>query len=287
VSRLSKKNPLLQVFEIGSRGKGNGKNAKSRPFERLTEGTQTYVRDLRHFLGQSMCVKPLEFEQGGEERPLEAFDLRSLETAIRSVPDDVLRRALKHGTVQRWLVMRSEQVLADRFDRIKRNAAAVDIRGELIRAMNEHRRSVLTGALTDFLAPPSLENASFTRLGGGSMGGKARGLVFMRQVLSRYLDPNAFPGVMVEMPRTLVICTDVFDDFVLSNGLLDVAMGPLSDQALVQAFQRSDLPATILGDLRTFVAGCRNPLAVRSSSMLEDALFQPFAGVYNSMMLAN
>ena len=305
VSRLTKRDPLLKVLEICTSGKGEkgknwngkgsgngkgngkGKNAKSRPFEKLIEISQTYVRDLRQYLEQSMCVVPLELAVEGEDRPKEVFDLRSLETAIRTVPDTVLCKALRRGTVQRWLVMRSEHGLAQAFDGLGRNAAAADLRGELLRAMDEHRRSVLTNALTDFLTPPSVQNASFVRLGGGSLGGKARGLAFMRQVLSRYLDPNAFPGVTVEMPRTLVICTDVFDDFVLANRLMDVVTGDMSDQAIVQAFQHSDLPATVLGDLRTFVAGCRSPLAVRSSSMLEDALFQPFAGVYNSVMLAN
>lgn len=117
--------------------------------------------------------------------------------------------------------------------------------------------------------------------------GKARGLAFLDRVLLHYFDPSIFPGVTVSIPRTVVIGTDVFDEFIRENDLLEFAVEDHTDSHIINAFIKASLPPKILGDLRDFVTHVKVPLAVRSSSLLEDSLYQPFAGIYSTKMLPN
>jgi hypothetical protein len=124
-----------------------------------------------------------------------------------------------------------------------------------------------------------------TRIGSGSIGGKAQGLVRARQILELGLDRSRYPGLAIDIPRMVVLGADLFDAFVARNGL--VRDPERSDDRTARVFQRGSLPVEILGDLRAIVEGSRLPLAVRSSSLLEDALDRPFAGVYQTKMIPN
>lgn len=131
----------------------------------------------------------------------------------------------------------------------------------------------------------SAEN--FTLIGGGEIGGKARGLAFVRQLLGARFDPPRFPGISVTIPTLTVLATDIFDAFLDQNQLREIALSDEPDRRIAHAFQTASLPASIVGDLRALVDGVRRPLAVRSSSLLEDAMFEPFAGVYGTKMIPN
>jgi len=126
-----------------------------------------------------------------------------------------------------------------------------------------------------------------TRIGEGELGGKARGLVQIGELLAERFDAAKFPGVEVYVPRMVVIATGVFDAFMERNGLAEIAFSDRPDEYIAEAFQRAELPTEILGDLRALAEEARTPFAVRSSSLLEDALFRPFAGVYGTKMLPN
>jgi hypothetical protein len=127
----------------------------------------------------------------------------------------------------------------------------------------------------------------FTRIGTGEVGGKAAGLLRIHQLLLGSLEPDAFPGCAVAIPTLTVVATDLFDAFMERNGLWDVVAEGLPDDRVAGAFQRADLPTELLGDLRALVQQVHQPLAVRSSSRLEDALYRPFAGVYGTKMIPN
>ncbi len=127
----------------------------------------------------------------------------------------------------------------------------------------------------------------FTRIGSGSIGGKAKGLALMRESLVAHFDRAPINGVDVEIPALSVLATDVFDQFMIDNNLSDIALSDASDDHIAQAFQRADLPAQIVGDLRAMISQVHSPLAVRSSSHLEDAMYQPFASVYTTKMIPN
>ena len=126
-----------------------------------------------------------------------------------------------------------------------------------------------------------------TCVGSGSIGGKAGGLAFIRGALAAELDGSAFPGISVDVPRMLVIATGFFDQFIAENKLDHLQIDGLPDEDIALAFQAGEMPVELVGDLRALIEGVRSPLAVRSSSLLEDALFRPFAGVYGTKMIPN
>jgi hypothetical protein len=126
-----------------------------------------------------------------------------------------------------------------------------------------------------------------TRIGDGALGGKASGLVMIRDLLAARFDASAFRGIEVYVPKMVVLTTDVFDAFMAGNGLHDTAFSDWPDDRIAESFLRADFPGVVLGDLRALIEEVRTPLAVRSSSLLEDALLRPFAGVYATKMVPN
>jgi len=127
----------------------------------------------------------------------------------------------------------------------------------------------------------------FTVIGGGALGGKAKGLGFVQRILAAACPAGTFPGVEVNIPRLTVIATDVFAEFMERNGLAEIARSNEPDARIAHAFQRGELPPLIVGDLRALIAQMHTPLAIRSSSLLEDALSHPFAGAYATKMIPN
>jgi hypothetical protein len=127
----------------------------------------------------------------------------------------------------------------------------------------------------------------FTVIGAGSFGGKARGLAFIKETLASGFPASTFPEITVSIPRLTVISTDLFDAFMTENDLYDIAYSDASDLRIAHAFQKADLPVRIVGDLTALISSVHLPLAIRSSSLLEDAMFRPFAGVYATKMIPN
>ena len=130
-----------------------------------------------------------------------------------------------------------------------------------------------------------LFRSNFARIGEGSLGGKGRGLAFIDHLLKRHTDLNEREGVTVKIPKTVVLCTDVFDEFMDANDLYQVALSDIPDEEVLQHFLRARLPMRLLGDLEAFLHVVDGPIAVRSSSLLEDSHYQPFAGVYSTYMV--
>lgn len=127
----------------------------------------------------------------------------------------------------------------------------------------------------------------FTRIGSGSIGGKAKGMAMIRDALAKRFSRDSIHGVTVDIPALTVLGTDVFDQFLEENHLHDIAFSREPDDHIAQAFQRGELPAQVVGDLRALIAQVHSPLAIRSSSHLEDAMYQPFASVYTTKMIPN
>jgi Pyruvate phosphate dikinase, AMP/ATP-binding domain len=126
-----------------------------------------------------------------------------------------------------------------------------------------------------------------TQIGSGSLGGKASGLVFIKDLLAEQIDPDSFPDVDINVPTMAVIATDCFDQFIAQNHLAELPFEEMPDDRIAHAFQKGDLPVELLGDLRALIVQVKTPLAIRSSSLLEDALERPFAGVYATKMIPN
>ncbi len=128
---------------------------------------------------------------------------------------------------------------------------------------------------------------NFFCIGEGSLGGKAKGLAFIKNIIQTKIDSNEFPKVDISVPRLFVLCTDVFDAFIERNSLYETAYSADNDVKIISSFLEADLPVEILGDLRTLIEHINVPLAIRSSSMLEDSKYEPFAGIFATKMIPN
>ena len=255
----------------------------------MSKNSPTLLRDLRAFLSTSFGFGDLVLTDERTAVETRIRNVNQLFTATADLSEDVLAAALARGDLDRWLRARTEFALADSVRDICAQAPqpVSGLGGRLRKVISDFRTASHRGAIVTYSRHFHEDYAQFSVIGGGSIGGKARGLAFMDRILARYLDPARFPGVSVAIPRSLVLGTDVFDDFMKDNDLLPAAVADHSDSHLANLFIKASLPGKIVGDLRDFIGNVKVPLAVRSSSLLEDSLYQPFAGIYATKMLPN
>lgn len=254
----------------------------------LNKGSPSIAAGIQAFLNGRLGFGELEISDG-EGNSYRLSSTQDLNFILDRLPGELLKKCLDDGSLVRWLHVRTELDLAGLFSRAAgfKPSQAEEVRGRLLRSIFDLRALSHRGSLVPFSRSFFRDPALFSRIGGGSIGGKARGLAFIDRVLHEQMGPAAFPGVSVSIPKTVVLGTDVFDSFIRENALLDYALSEASDIRIANRFIHSDLSARVVGDLRDFIAEVRTPLAVRSSSLLEDALYQPFAGVYATKMIPN
>lgn len=278
----------------------NGKLIAYETTEKTTSKTTLNTTDplfyskIRQRLREQLQLKDLTFEDEHHHVIATARDLYSFERALWSIPENVLLSTAQQGMLVQWLLSRTENELAFSFQQIintyltqDKQALVDQLRKQLIDAIQQHKHTVHQGTITKYSRDKYGPHIRFSRIGNGALGGKARGLAFMDKLLSAVLGKKPFKDVTITIPRTLVISTDIFDTFMETNDLYKIVSEDHSDDRIASLFMEAHLPSYVLGDLRDFIKSIRTPLAVRSSSLLEDALFQPFAGVYASMMLPN
>ena len=162
------------------------------------------------------------------------------------------------------------------------------LRKDLIESLHQYRNSQQRGIIADFTKNSFDPDSSFARIGGGSLGGKARGLGFVNMLINDYNVRDRFEDVQISVPSAVVLGTDVFDEFVDDNDLRMFAMNSADDREITRRFlEAPSFPEAVLGELAAFLDIVRTPLAVRSSSLLEDSQYHPFAGVYETYMIPN
>ncbi len=236
------------------------------------------------------CLGPREIIIKGQNQE-DLFHIRSisdLENAVLSIEDINLVRVGEEHLFSAWLHIRGEFHLADKFRKVESDIKKADeLRKKLIDILEEHKYSQTQAIITPFDRTSVSSHLEINRIGKGSLGGKARGLSFLAKLLSKYITDDMFQTLRITIPRTLVISTDIFDMFLKQNSLPSEGLFQLSDERIALKFMSGSLPATVLGDLRTFIYNTRKPLVVRSSGILEDSLLQSFAGIYDSILLPN
>ena len=264
--------------------------AKAEGFSFLRKGSDTLLADLRALLKEEFAFGDFVFRLPSGKEVARASDLNELEEQLHRVPDESITYHSERNHFSHWLLARTEFTLAERLRprKVSDFADTTALRNDVIasiEAYRNERNQVLIGDFqtSSFKATPDF----FMRFGGGSLGGKARGLAFVRYLLHKYRISQRFPGVRISVPPTLVIATDYFDQFLAENDLLSFALHSLDDHAIVSRFLEARLPVPLRECLLTFLQEIRYPLAVRSSSLLEDSHYQPFTGVYETYMLAN
>ena len=219
-----------------------------------------------------------------------AANLRQLEAILPEIPEEAIRYHGLRNHFSGWLMARSEILLAYRLRPVKvtdfENTS--QLKAYLVECLSERRRGRQRGVVTDFDPEHYDPDADFVKIGNGSLGGKARGLAFMASRLKAVADRSQDgPGIQVRIPQTLVISTEAFDAFIDENNLRDIASCEKSDAHIDRVFQAGHLPDALQQAIALFLTHATYPLAVRSSSLLEDAQHQPFTGLYATYLLPN
>lgn len=253
------------------------------------KGSPTLLHELRAFIFEHFGFGDFVFRRPDGSEIGRAADLRELEEKLCDVPAESLQYHAERNHFSRWLKARTEFALAhDLRPRTVADFGGVEnLRRELMRAIHEYRRERRRATIADFDRAGVDTSGGLSRIGGGSIGGKARGLAFASYLLDLHQIHKRFGGVDIAVPGSVVLGTDAFDAFLDANDLRDFALNTHDEAEIARRFDAADLPETVTRDLAALVTAIRDPMAVRSSSLLEDSQYQPFAGVYDTFMLAN
>ncbi len=256
----------------------------------LRKRSPTLLKDLRRILTEHFGFGDFVFRLPDGSEVGRAKDLNELEEQLQTVPAESIFFHAQSNHFSHWLMARTEFALAAKLRprRVSDFDGPEALRRDLIESIHEYRREQSEVLIGDFRADtfqPS--ESSFLRIGSGSLGGKARGLAFVRHLLRQSRIARRFPGVRISVPPAVVLATDVFDQFVAENNLLDFALRCEDDAEIQRKFLAAPLSPALNQDLQSFLAEVKHPLAVRSSSLLEDSQYQPFTGVYETFLLGN
>ena len=245
--------------------------------------------ELRNFIIQNLAFGPFVFRNPDTLEPIAiATDLQSLQQKLLSIPDNTLEYHATRNHFSKWLNARALFPVAQMFKYIRKEDFETmdEMRRFLYVAISSFRQGKGRGVIAKFDKTNFDEYQTFSRIGEGSIGGKARGLAFINRIIKNNKLFNKFPDVLITIPRTVVLSTDVFDEFMDHNNLYSVAQSDLSDDEILNRFIKAELPGHVYQDFYAFLAVSRNvPIAVRSSSKLEDSHYQPFAGIYSTYMI--
>ena len=214
-------------------------------------------------------------------------NLKELQDNIFTLPADSLGYHLRHNNVSRWLASRAIFPVAEFLKKItwKVESDVNAHRQYIFDAIVSYRRMKNRGVVAVFHRDRFDSYSQFARIGEGSLGGKGRGLAFLDNIIKRRSDLNEFANASVQIPKTVVLCTDIFDQFMETNGLYEVALSDIPDEEILQHFLHGRLPENLADDLMSFMDVVNGPVAIRSSSLLEDSHYQPFAGIYSTYMI--
>ncbi len=255
----------------------------------LLKNSPTLLYDLRNFMKENFSFGDFVFRMPDGTEIARASDLRSLEELLHTVPGESLQYHGERNHFSNWLKARTEFLLAYKLRprKVSDYHSNEDIRRYLIRCLRDLRTAQQQGNIVDFDRQTFNPEASFARIGGGSLGGKGRGLAFVNSLIYSSLLQSRFDGVSVTVPPTVVVGTDVFDQFINDNGLWDIALRSTEERKIEQAFLAAAFPKDTTDALRELLKLVTYPLTIRSSSLLEDSRYQPFAGIYRSFMIPN
>lgn len=260
--------------------------------EEITAGfadksSPTLLTEIRTFLTEQLGFGDFVFRLPDGREVARARDLLEMEQTLADVSGVSVAYHAAHNHFSIWLMARCEFALADRLRPAKTAdfGGVEETREHLIRVLAEARQSSWEGHVAD-INPSRFEHDLVSRTGPGALGGKARGIAFLNRIQGAF-DPPDSDALPIEIPKTVVVTTDSFDDFLAGSNLRSFVSHCQSDDELLARFLEAPLPKKLIADLQVVVESMRGPLAVRSSSLLEDSLHQPFAGVYSTLMIPN
>jgi hypothetical protein len=266
----------------------NKKLAKKIGATFVDKNSKTMDLDLRKIVENDFGFGDLVFRDPKTmEEIVRVHNLRDLQDNIMTIPRESLEMHVSHNNISRWLCSRAMFSMSEFLKQITwRENQDIDSHRQIIfDAIVQYRRMKNQGVVAVFLRERFDRYSNFARIGEGSLGGKGRGLAFIGNILKHHEEFDAFDNVDVLIPKTVVLCTDIFDKFMESNDLYHVALSDAEDQTILDAFLKGKLPSSLEEDFRTFISVVHAPIAIRSSSLLEDSHYQPFAGIYSTYMI--
>ena len=282
-----RKTGLIIPFVLESSEASNKVYAKELGASFIDKNSKSYPQDLRKKImqrfgfGDFVILNPQT-----KEEIMRIKDLKDLQKKVFQIPDDSLVYHLSRNHFSRFFYSRAMFPPAEVLKRVDvSDYKDMDEARKLIfDLIVQYRRMKNTGVVAVYQKDRFDEYSNFARIGDGSLGGKGRGLAFIGAMVKRYpkLESDNFA---VNIPKTVVICTDIFDEFMETNELYPVALGDADDETILRYFLRASLPSRLIEDLMAFFDVVKSPIAVRSSSLLEDSHYQPFAGIYSTYMV--
>jgi CheY-like chemotaxis protein len=256
----------------------------------LLKGSPRLLSRLRKFMMSNFGFGDFVFRVPDGRQVGRANDLKTLEEQLQIVPEESILYHAERNHFSVWLKARTEFWLAHRLRprKVTDFVSIEDLRQELLSSLRLYRELQQRGIITEFNPETFDPKNSFARIGGGSLGGKARGLGFINSLISNYNLRDKFKDVEISVPSAVVIATDVFDWFMQENDLENFALHEINDDEVKKKFLGAlKFPEDVIAKLVQFLDIIHEPLAVRSSSLLEDSQYQPFAGVYQTFMIPN
>ena len=274
---------ILESSEIANRDK-----AWAEGFDFLDKNSKKFNVDLRHMIEEHMGFGDFVFrDPKTHEEVFRIKSLKELQDNIFNIPADSFQYHVSRNHMSRWLCARaifpvSQFLKTVTWHKLQDLNAHRQI---IFDAIVQYRRMKNIGVVAVFDRLKLDRFAHFARIGDGSLGGKGRGLAFLDNIIKRHPELNQFENATVQIPKTVVLCTDFFDQFMDENNLWSIALSDAPDDEILRHFMRAQLPDALIADFFTFFDAINAPIAVRSSSLLEDSHYQPFAGIYSTYMV--
>ena len=274
---------IMESSESSNRAK-----AEAEGFRFVDKNSKKMSLDLRRLMEEHMGFGDFVFrDPRSHEEILRIHSLKELQDNIFKIPDDSMLYHISRNHMSRWLSARaifpvSMFLKTVTWERLKDITAHREI---IFDAIVQYRHMKNIGVVAVFDRMKFDAYSHFARIGEGSLGGKGRGLAFLDNIIKMHPEFNSLEGAKVQIPRTVVLCTDVFDQFMEQNNLYQIALSDASDDDILRHFLRAQLPDSLIADFFTFFEAVKSPIAIRSSSLLEDAHYQPFAGIYSTYMI--
>ena len=274
---------ILQSNEASNRDK-----AAAEHFRFIDKNSKKMSVDLRHILAEHMGFGDFIFRDPATHREIRRVsNLKELQDSVFEIPDDSMMYHISRNHMSRWLCARAIFPVSEYLKTITwHKLQDVEAHRRIIYdAIVEYRRMKNIGVVALFQRDRFDAFSHFARIGDGSLGGKGRGLAFLDNIIKHHPEFNQYDGVVVSIPKTVVLCTDVFDQFMDDNNLYQIALSDLPDEDILANFLRAQLPDRYIADFYAFFDATDGPIAIRSSSLLEDSHYQPFAGIYSTYMI--
>ena len=286
-SAIHERYPFMPVI-MESQESANRFPAEAAGYTFIDKNSKTLALDLREAVlkkfgfGDFIVRDP----KSGSEL-MRIRNLKDLQKSIEFIPADVLYYYCSNNSISRWLYSRALFPIADvlRHYEFTSLDESTKVKRLIFEAIVKYRRMKNRGVVAIFDKDLYDHYSNFARIGEGSLGGKGRGLAFIDSIIKRHPVCDDFDGVQITIPHTVVVCTDIFDEFMDKNELYPMALSNAPDEDILRRFLDARLPDEVVGDLMAFFDVVKRPLAIRSSSLLEDSHYQPFAGIYSTYMI--